>query len=442
MDQNEELVGAGGITLKLLILFFIFIGFSVICEKYLIRVIQEIQNKFGISDRLAGSTIIAFSGCISEIASNMRIVLSKTSDRESSNMGITGIIGASICEITVGLGIGCLMIRKNYSISYYFFVRDTIIYLALLIYLRFITVDREIGLYKSASLVILWLLYLAYLCITSQEIDENKVEIVVKNEETCNEGQLSQSIMTSEFSLEDNQIQIKYDSEDSTSGIALKEENSELINGGDIKFKITFIKKIQYINQQGSDFYLLMSGLLYAFSYPWKLILGLIVPTSESAAVIIIRLLIPLAVIWYSTEIVIEILNDLVFYFKIPSSFVGVTILSWGSIAPDLFNIGFAMKKGMIELALNATFASEIHVLLFGLGMPWLIYNLKYESTVFLDKDPLTKFSLFYFTLILVILIVALKVNRKRLNLKFAIFLFTAYFAFLVMICLITIIEG
>lgn len=432
---KDELVGSGGIALKLLILFFIFIGFSVICEKYLIRVIQQIQIKFGISDRLAGSTIIAFSGCISEIASNMRIVLSKTSDRESSSMGITGIIGASICEITVGLGIGCLMIRKNYSISYYFFVRDTIIYLAILVYLRIITIDREIDLAKSVSLVGLWIVYLIYLWITSQTTDPEKTEIILKAKEEMQDSISFQSVMTFEFHIEDQLTE----TEDSTSGIAIKEEGNEFLSEGE-KYQVILSKKINYVHQQGSDVYLMMSGFIYAFSYPWKIVLSHIIPINESIFGIIIRLVIPLAIIWYTTEIVIEILNDLIFEFKLPSSFVGVTLLSWGSIAPDLFNIGFAMKKGMIELALNATFASEIHVLLFGLGMPWLIYNIKYESTVFLDKDPLTKFSLFYFTLILVFLILALKLNRKRLNLRFSIFLFSTYFIFLAMVCLITIV--
>ena len=52
-------------------------------------------------------------------------------------LGLTCILGASIFEMSIGLAIGCFLIRKNYKISYSNLIRDFIIYLCILILLYF-----------------------------------------------------------------------------------------------------------------------------------------------------------------------------------------------------------------------------------------------------------------------------------------------------------------
>jgi hypothetical protein len=52
-------------------------------------------------------------------------------------LGLTCILGASIFEMSIGLAIGCLLIRKNYKISYNNLIRDFLIYLSILLLLYF-----------------------------------------------------------------------------------------------------------------------------------------------------------------------------------------------------------------------------------------------------------------------------------------------------------------
>ncbi len=63
-------------------------------------------------------------------------------------LGLTAILGASIFEFTIGFAIGCLLIRKNYKISFSILIRDILIYLCILIMLYFFLKDKQLDLKK------------------------------------------------------------------------------------------------------------------------------------------------------------------------------------------------------------------------------------------------------------------------------------------------------
>ena len=98
------------------------------------------------SERLAGSSVLALGSSVSEIASNINaVLLDKKSDFE---LGLTGIIGAGLFELTVGLAIGCFLINKSYSMSYKLLSRDLIIYLLTLVLLYYFLECKYIDIAK------------------------------------------------------------------------------------------------------------------------------------------------------------------------------------------------------------------------------------------------------------------------------------------------------
>ena len=104
------------------------------------------EFRYKISERLAGSTILALGGSISLIASNMNaFLLNKTNEIE---LGLTGIIGAAIFELTIGLAIGCFLIKKNYKLAFSILARDLIIYLIVLVILYYYLEMKYITLTK------------------------------------------------------------------------------------------------------------------------------------------------------------------------------------------------------------------------------------------------------------------------------------------------------
>jgi len=60
------------------------------------------------------------------------VLLNKSDEIE---LGLTGILGAQLFTMTVGIGLGCLFIKSNYKLSYFILTRDLIIYMGVLVLL-------------------------------------------------------------------------------------------------------------------------------------------------------------------------------------------------------------------------------------------------------------------------------------------------------------------
>ena len=82
---------------------------------------------------------------------------------------------------------------------------------------------------------------------------------------------------------------------------------------------------------------------------------------------------------------------------NISANILGLTITAWGNNAPDMFNVASAMSKGMVDLAINAAIASEIHNVLLGLALPWLVYNIVQRKPVTFTSNNLYAYTLFFF---------------------------------------------
>ena len=98
------------------------------------------------------------------------------------------------------------------------------------------------------------------------------------------------------------------------------------------------------------------------------------------------------------------------------------------------YNVASAMSKGLVDLALNAAIASEIHNILLGLGFPWLVYNLYYGTPIKFQINELYTASIAFFCVFLVLFLFVFKINSTRLDRKFALFLIFFYFIFLVLL--------
>ena len=73
------------------------------------------------------------------------VLLNKPSEFE---LGLTAILGAAIFEFTIGFAIGCMLIRKNYKISYAVLARDVLVYLGIIVLLYFFLKQKLLDLTK------------------------------------------------------------------------------------------------------------------------------------------------------------------------------------------------------------------------------------------------------------------------------------------------------
>jgi len=235
-----------------------------------------------------------------------------------------------------------------------------------------------------------------------------------------------------------NSCPLKYNvniDSDEKKGLISKKFDLEKFN----RYKHIYIKNlIIKFNSNQSLITLFVKGLLKATSKPWEIMLDLFTPKSNEGPFLIIKFIIPLFFIWNFSEIELFILEKVMSRLKVPASFLGLTIMSWGNNAPDMYNVASAMAKGLVDLALNAAIASEIHNILLGLGLPWLVYNLTYGNPIEFQMNDLYALTILFFCVFLLIFLISLKINHKKFDYKLAVFLIAIYLVFLVLLFVIS----
>jgi Ca2+/Na+ antiporter len=178
--------------------------------------------------------------------------------------------------------------------------------------------------------------------------------------------------------------------------------------------------------------------MIKILSKPWEVLLRILTPRSKEGGYLFIHFLVPFILIWNVSEIELFILEKIMKRVNVSANFLGLTISAWGNNAPDMFNIASAMSKGMVDLAINAAIASQIHSILLGLGLPWIIYNLTKHKSLTYSSNNLYAFTLFFFCFFVLSFIICFKMNKLKFDTRFALFLIVTYILFLFMIFFIT----
>jgi len=178
----------------------------------------------------------------------------------------------------------------------------------------------------------------------------------------------------------------------------------------------------------------MLKSVLKIFMRPWEVLLNILTPRSYEGYYLFIHFLVPSILIWNISEIELFFLEKLMKRLNLSPNFLGLTITAWGNNAPDMFNVASAMSNGMVDLAINAAIASEIHNILLGLALPWLIYNIRMHKPVTFTSSNIYAFTLFFFCFFVLSFIIGLKLNNLRFDSRFAIFLIIIYLIFFAVI--------
>ena len=143
--------------------------------------------------------------------------------------------------------------------------------------------------------------------------------------------------------------------------------------------------------------------------------------------------------IWFSANILIELLIAISKLINIPDSFLAMTLLTYGNSLPDLMLNLSLVKLGYGEMALSGSIAGPLFNLLIGLGLPLIKFNIKFGSIKidFFNKNNIISVICLVFSIgNLISLGVEVKLADYLLNIKIAMVRFIFYFIFFVLICL------
>ena len=128
--------------------------------------------------------------------------------------------------------------------------------------------------------------------------------------------------------------------------------------------------------------------------------------------------------IYILCEEIVTILEIFGIITGLPSSFLGLTILSWGNSIGDYFASISISRRGFGEMAITGCMAGPVFNLMLGLGGTTLVCNLKQENSIEFDvhrSEGLSSFFTVLATLLIAgFLVFVVCINDFKIEQKYA----------------------
>jgi Ca2+/Na+ antiporter len=102
-----------------------------------------------------------------------------------------------------------------------------------------------------------------------------------------------------------------------------------------------------------------------------------IISTSAKAVVAILACIVSLVVGSYA---MVTSLEKLAAILHIPNAIVGATVSAAGTSLPSLISSQIAARLGLGNMAISNVFGSNTFNILVGLGFPWILYTIAYDT--------------------------------------------------------------
>ncbi len=164
-------------------------------------------------------------------------------------------------------------------------------------------------------------------------------------------------------------------------------------------------------------------------TFPFDYILSKLFPNPKYFySVFIISIAIIAGLSWVLVESAVSIATIL----NIPAVIIALTILAVGTSVPDLISSVIVAKENRGGMAISNAVGSNIFDILFGLGVPWLLYMAFTHKTINVSTENLFSSVVLLFATVIVILFLMISQKWKlgRYSGYFLVFLYLVYLAY------------
>ncbi|CAI9612465.1 unnamed protein product, partial [Staurois parvus] len=150
----------GGIVIHFLVILYMFLAVSIVCDGYFIPSLEIISERLGLSQDVAGATFMAVGSSAPEFVTAFLGVFVTKGD-----IGISTIVGSAVYNL-LGISAACCLLSTAIArLSCWPLFRDCVAYAVSVGAVIGITFDNKIYWYESASLLLVYALYIAMLCL-------------------------------------------------------------------------------------------------------------------------------------------------------------------------------------------------------------------------------------------------------------------------------------
>eukprot|EP00079_Xenopus_tropicalis_P022906 XP_012814928.1 PREDICTED: sodium/potassium/calcium exchanger 5 isoform X2 [Xenopus tropicalis] len=149
----------GGLIIHFLIILYMFLAVAIVCESYFIPSLEVISERLGLSQDVAGATFMAIGSSAPEFVTVFLGVFVTKGD-----IGVSTIVGSAVYNL-LGICAACCLLSLSVSrLTCWPLFRDCVAYAISVAAVIAITFDNRIYWYESASLILIYGIYIVTMC--------------------------------------------------------------------------------------------------------------------------------------------------------------------------------------------------------------------------------------------------------------------------------------
>ncbi|XP_075061310.1 sodium/potassium/calcium exchanger 5 isoform X2 [Mixophyes fleayi] len=149
----------GVIVIHFIVILYMFLAVAIICDDYFIPSLEVISECLGLSQDIAGATFMAVGSSAPELVTTFLGVFVTKGD-----IGVSTIVGSAVYNLLGICAACCLLSSSILRLSCWPLFRDCVAYTVSVGAVIAITFDNRIYWYESASLILVYGLYIGMLC--------------------------------------------------------------------------------------------------------------------------------------------------------------------------------------------------------------------------------------------------------------------------------------
>lgn len=408
-----------GVILSSLFIIYGCLVLTRICDQYLIPSLEVTAKKWGLSEDVAGVTLLAFGGSFPEMAIHMIATL------EGSEIGLGTVVGSAVFNVTVGVAAVSFLTPLPVVLLAGPLIRDTLVYIFCLSFVLILfNWNARVVWWQATTMVVLYVLFVIGLILRYQQVTQtgifspevasprNEQEqlgaeaaidsvsvgsavLVVSEEagavqpsspeEMAHGRRLSISHRKKHAPVTDGDS----DTEDEQASLLARPSSAAPpeIDSPNEHARQRHPALHDYSDQANPD---LLHRFYYGINRPTDALARRLIPTCSSPGRTKYYRR-SFAVSLFVVLLISFVLMCLVQYWGcvsgIDRAISGLLVLGVAASLPDIISVGVSARRGLGVMAVSGLVGSNVFDILVGLGLPWLLHMGIYGGHVQLASD-------------------------------------------------------
>lgn len=403
------------------IVLYCFLGLAIICDDFFVPALEKLSEVFHLSPDVAGATFMAAGSSAPELFTSAADTFGT-----ENNIGMGTIVGSAMFNILVIVALAAAAADKpNMRIDWRPLTRDCVFYTLSILSLMWVFGDGVVTAFEGGMMVCGYIVYILFMTqnekIFASRLCSPQNKYKVNPRDMAGTGETTNGDGTGETISDINGIS-SGGQEAPDRDVRWSAGKGDEAEGGDDGDDSPFAFP--------SD---APGRLWYIATLPFMVGFVLTVPDcSKKRWEKWYFVTFTMSIVW------IAVLCAIMAYLAtvagciggIDPIIMGILVLAVGTSVPDAMGSMIVARQGEADMAIANAIGSNVFDILLGLGLPWMLKCLLYDTTVTVDKDGITESVIILLsTVLLFVLVIA--VNGWMMSKKFGVTLFVMYLLYI-----------